>query len=469
MPHRSLLLVIALSAPAMASAQDVPPPPAPAPTAPSRFDRDAALADGSEPMTVERAVALAAEHSPRVDVAQDSVSAAEASLHAATVALVPRLDLGARYSHVDGFPDGQIVAMIAGMTFSSAIHIPRDQGAFTARLTVPISDMIFASLPAMQGAEGRLRAERMRIDAARADVALQATEGFYRYVEARGVAAVATSARDQAAALRDQIVRYAEVGLAGPADRAAALARVAQAEEALARAESAVEVSAAGLSILLGTPADQRFRVAGAIPSAAPPAPGALDAVESAALDRRAELRAGREAIAAQTRSRDATLATGYPHVSIYGYAEESNPNPRIIPPTQTWNPLWELGAALTWAPNDTATALFRADEMSAQIRSAEDQLRIAEDSVRLEVRQTYAELRASGRSLDAARASADAAEEAYRSQLAALEAGESTLNDLLLADQRATEARLADLRARIAAHVARARLDHAMGVASAP
>lgn len=460
MASRSFTLAIALAiVPSLAQAQDAPAPP-------PRFDLEAALADGTQALTAERAAQLAVERSPRIDVARLTVMAAEASVRAATAALVPRLDLGGRYAHVDGFPDGQIV--VPGLPGGGVtIHIPRDQFAATARLSVPITDMIFAALPAMDGAEGRVRAERLRVHASESDVTLTAVEAFYRYVEARGVVAVATSAHDQAMALRDQVVRYAEAEITGPADRAAAEARVAQADEALARAESAVLVSGAALSILLGTPPEARFQVAGAIPSDAPRVPGALDEAETAAIDQRPEIRAMRESIAAQTRLRDATIATGYPHAGIYGYAEYSSPNQRVFPLTTTAYPAYELGAQLTWSPSDTAVAIFRGDEMAAQIQIAEEQMHIAEDSIRLEVRQAFAELRTAARSLAAARVSADAAEEAYRSQSAALTAGESILNDLLLADARATEARLADLRARIAAHLARARLAHATGETS--
>lgn len=451
----ALVLALALAAPSLALAQ--------APAEPPRFDLEAALADGTEPLTAERASQLAVERSPRMDIARMTVTAAEASVRAATAALFPRLDLGGRYAHVDGFPDGQISVPAApggGIT----IHIPRDQFAATARLSVPITDLIFAALPAMEGAEARVRAERSRVDAAESDVSLTAIEAFYRYVEARGVLAVASSSRDRASALRDQIVRYADAGILGPADRADAEARVAQAEEGVARAESAVLVSGAALSILLGTPAEQRFQVAGAIPSEAPGLPGSLEELETAALDRRPELRAMRDSIAAQTRLRDATIATGYPHVGIYGYAEYSSPNQRVFPLTTTAYPSYELGAQLTWSPSDTATAIFHGDEMAAQIAAAEDQMHVVEDGVRLEVRQAFAELRSASRSLETAHVSAQAAEEAYRAQSAELAAGEAILNDLLLADARATEASLADLRARIAAHLARARLAHATG-----
>lgn len=471
------LLALALAAPSLAHAQtdDGAALPAPtssastAPATPERFDLEAALAEGTEPLTATHAAELAIAHSPRMDVAQRTVTAAEASLHAATVALVPRLDLGARYSHIDGFPDGQItfptsLPIPAGSGIT--IHIPRDWGAATARLTVPLSDILFAALPAMEGADARLRAERLRVDATENDVGVAAIDAFYRHAEARGVAAVAASARDRAAALRDQIVRYADAGILGPADRADAEARVAQAEEAVARAESAVLVTGAALSILLGTPSEQRWSLGGAIPSEAPTLPGTLDSLETAALDRRPDVLALRETITAQSRLRDATIATGYPHLGLYGYTEYSSPNQRVFPLTNTPYPLYELGAQFTWSPSDTATAVFHADEMAAQIAATEDQLHLLEDGIRLEVRQAYAELRAAEHAIEAARASAEAAEEAYRAQTAELGAGEAILNDLLLADARATEARLADLRARIAAYSARAHLAHATGEA---
>ena len=449
-PKLALAFALVLAVPAVAAAQPVP----------ERFDLEAALRDGTRPLSAEEAARLALEHSPRIDIATLGVSAARASLSAATVALVPRLDLTARYAHVDGFPDGQIVTPAGSLT----IPIPRDQFAFAARLTVPVSDIFFAALPAMEGAEERIEAEELRVDAARADVQLAAIEAYFRYVEARGILAVATSARDQATALREQVVRYTTAGFLSPADGAAAEARVAQAEEGMARAEAASLVTGAQLSILMGTPAGERYQVDGAISGSPPAVPGGLDELEAAALQHRPEVRALRELLAAQGHQRDATLAAGYPHVGIYGYAEGSNPNPRVFPPRDQFYPLWELGASVTWSPNDLATSLYRGDELGAQIERGLRELELAEDGVRLEVRQAFEELRVSRRSLDASSASVAAAEEAYRARLAQLNAGEAIVTDLLVADARATDARLVDVRARIAANLARARLRRAIG-----
>ena len=152
--------------------------------------------------------------------------------------------------------------------------------------------------------------------------------------------------------------------------------------------------------------------------------------------------------------------------MGLYGYAVASNPNPRVFPQREEFLPLWELGAQVSWSPNDLATSIYRGDEISAQIERATHELELAEDGVRLEVRQAYEELRVSRRSLDAASASAAAAEEAYRARLAQLAAGEAILTDLIAADAAASAARLSDLRARLAANLASARLTRATGAA---
>ena len=63
----------------------------------TRLDLDDALAEGTRTLTPADAARMAAERSPRVAAADASVVAAEASVRRATAALVPRLDLLARY------------------------------------------------------------------------------------------------------------------------------------------------------------------------------------------------------------------------------------------------------------------------------------------------------------------------------------------------------------------------------------
>lgn len=494
----ALLLSVAGAARAQDAAADEPaadatPAAAEAPSERTRFDLGEALAEGEHALGPSDAARLATERSPRVEVAELAVAAAEAGMRRATAALAPRLDLTARYAHIDGFPDGRIGTppdpatldaaralattvtdpsartLLMGMVEAQAtagsatIRIPRDQFGFGARLTFLLSDTIFALLPALSGAEGRVRAEELRVEAARHDVELQAVEAYYRYAEARGLHAVARAA---AAAARDRLALVeasVAAGVLTPPDALSAEAAVAQADEAVARAGGAVALAGAALGILVGDEGTGTVGVSAALESGETRGES-IEAAELRALDERPELRALREAIAAQRDLRTATAATGYPHLGLYVAGDVSNPSPRIIPPREEFTPTYELGVTLTWSPNDLATSIFMGEELDAQIASAEAQLRLLEDAVRLELRQAWEAVGAAREARDAADAALRAAEEAYAARAAQLAAGDAVLTELVAADLRVTEAQLSTLRARVELSLASARLRHALG-----
>lgn len=464
MPRSTVTLAftfaLAMSAvPAAAQDTTALPPVADPAAEETRFDLDASLAIGDRTLSPEEAARLAVERSHRIVAADAGVAAAEASVRRATAALVPRLDLGARYSHVDGFPDGAITTPGGTLT----IHIPRDQFSFTARITVLLSDTIFALLPALEGAEGRVRAEELRVEAARHDVELQAVEAYYRYAEARGLRAVAeaaaTAARDRLAMIEASIT----AGVLTPPDRLAAEAIVAQAEEAIARADGAVALTGASLRILIGDDGHGSFGVA-AMMGGDGTRSGSIEEAEVRAIADRAELRALREAIESQRHLRSATEATAYPHLGLYLAGDVSNPSPRVFPQREEFFATYEIGATLTWSPSDLLTSVFQSEELAAQIERAEAELAVVEDAVRLELRQAWEAVGSARESRSAAEAALRSAEEAYAARAAQLAAGEAVLTELVTADVRVTEAQLAVLRARMELALASARLDHALG-----
>lgn len=484
-------LALALFAPLSAQAQEDTAREDRAHEGAPRFDLVARLHEGDRALGAADVVRLAVEHSPRVEITRMSVAAAEAGVRRATAALVPRLDLTARYGHVDGFPDGRIGATdpaaldaarglamsvtdpaartlflgtIEAQATGTTIRIPRDQFGFVARLTVPVSDILFAVLPALHGAEARVRAEELRADAAQRDVELSALEAYYRYAEARGVLAVAMAARERVAERLPMVNALIDAGLLTPPDRIAVEAALAHADETVTRAESAVALSRVALGLAIGDADRGLVAVDAALVSLGGPE-GSIEELEQRALDERPELLALREAIRAQREGRAATEAGGYPHLGVYVGGDISNPSSRIIPPRDEFIPVWEVGAVLTWAPNDLATALFAAEEIDAQIGRAEAEVLLIEDSVRLELRQAFEARNAARSAVEAAEATLSSAEAAYDARRAQLAAGETVLDELDNADLRVTEARLSILRAQLELVVAEARLRHAVGV----
>lgn len=457
------------------------------------FDLQAAIADGP-PMTADRAAERARATSPSVARAQALARVSEVAVTRASEAMIPRLELTARYVHVDGFPDGQITTggdpaeleaarMLAAQIGDPAsrtlwlasldrqaqngavsISIPRDQLAFSARLTWPVSDLFFAMLPALESAGAGSRARRHQVEATEAQVERSAREAFYQLARARGVLAVAQQAERQAEGQRERIDAAVRAGFLTEADRLAAEARVAAARQSIASAEAAVEIADAALRMLIGEDDGAVHGIAEPLLEEGAQGSDVLATLMARAVEQRPELEAVRETLVAQRAAARASDASGYPRVALFAGADLASPNRYIIPPNRDLQPSWEVGAALSWSPNDALMAARRGEELAAQYVATEAELDQLERAVRLEVRQAHASMTASLRSMEAARAALTAAEAAYAGREAQLRAGQATTADLFAAESELDRARLAVLEAAVQHRLARAALRYAIG-----
>lgn len=470
-----------------ALAQDTMPEPSEQP-----FDLLAAIADGT-PITAQQAAERAAESAPSIDRAEALVRVSEAAVARGRVQLLPRLELSARYAHIDGFPDGWIgpsadpaaaaaarglaaaitdpasqalwLASIDQRTRVQSIKIPRDQIGFAARLSYPVSDLFFAVLPAIEASESSARASKAQAEARVARVRLSARESFYQLARARGTLSVAQRAAQQARVQQARINAGVKAGMRSPSDGLSAAARVAAADQAVASAEASVDVADAALRTMLGDPDGALYGIAEPIleqTTSTDVAPTAE--LLGRAQGQRAELRAIRETIDAQRHSARSQRASGLPHLAIYAGGDYANPNRYQIPPTAEFTPSWEVGATLSYAPNDTLSAARRDRENSAQVDALSADLAELTRALSLEVRQARALLVRSARSIEAARASQTAAQDAYERRMAELKAGEVTIADLFAAESELNTARLGMLDAAVEQQLARARLAYAVG-----
>ncbi|HEX5661600.1 MAG TPA: TolC family protein [Polyangiales bacterium] len=417
------------------------------------FDLLRAIAVGA-PMTADVAAQRAVEVAPSVERAEALAQASEAALLRVRAALVPRLEGSARYTHIDGFPNARINGI--------SIEIPRNQYALSGRLSYPVSDLIFATLPQIDGAEASVEAYRAQSDARRARVRLSAREAFFQLARARGVQAVAERALVQARELQASVDAGVRAGVRTPADGSDAAARLASAEQAVIAAAASVDVADASLRTLLQHPDGAAYGI-GELASAPQPLPSA-DGLIARARAQRAEVVSLQHAIRAQRKGAKAQRASGYPHLSVYAGGDYAQPNRYQIPPRAVWQASWELGASLTYAPNDTLVSVRKAREDDANIRASEADLEELDRSLLLEVRTARATLGRTEQNLAATHSSQRAAEDAYQRRLAQLRGGEVTLADVLASEGALNEARLHALEATIDDRIARARLAYAVG-----
>ena len=144
--------------------------------------------------------------------------------------------------------------------------------------------------------------------------------------------------------------------------------------------------------------------------------------------------------------------------------AIEANPNPRYFPPAQVWFPTWDVGAQLTWSPNDVLTANGSVTESRARAASLEANKATVRDGIQVEVTQYWQNVHQADFAIEASTRELASAQEAYRVARELFNNGRGTSTTLTDAETDLTRARLDLLNAKADAHIARVQLEHALG-----
>ena len=489
---RVFIILLILSTTATAVAQEVADGAAQAteasPAPESSFDLVAVIADGP-PLSADEAAAQAVIASPSLARSRALTTAAEAGVARARAQMLPRLELSANYVHIDGFDDGAIPmqadpaaiaaqrtlagrvadpaaqalfnAQISGLEAGNgvSIEVPRDRINFGARLTWAASDFFFAMMPAVDSAEHLTEVRVHELAAAEAGVKRSAYEAYLNLVRARGAHGVAVAAQGQAEARLEEVAAGARAGFLTEADELAAASQVAEAVQGVATATAGVEIADAGLRTVIGADDGPIYgvRLEGRREATAVDYAGALE--------RRPELRALRAALSAQRSAQNANDASGYPHLALFAGADYANPNRYQVPPSSGFMPSWEIGASVSWSPNDAVVAGRQGAQLTAEATANEAQLLSMERMIRLEVRQAEAQLRAAERGIEASNSAIRAAEAAYQSRLSQLRAGEATTAALNDSERQLNRARLGLLDARVQLELAAVHLAYAGGL----
>ncbi|HEX6244245.1 MAG TPA: TolC family protein [Polyangiales bacterium] len=453
------------------------------------FDLVAAMAEGT-PLTADQAAARAQEVSPSIERAEALTRAAEAGVERARALLWPRLDTTVRAAHIDGFKDaiiggmdpgavqagldlaGQITdpasqalwtTFLQGQAQGTPFKIPRNQVGLAARLSWPVIDTFLAVYPTIDAARANVRVSQADRAARQARVRLSAREAFFQLARARGSLAVAQRALLQTQAQQERIDAGVRAGIRPPSESASAASRVAAAQQTLTAAETAVDVADAALRSMLQQGDGPVYAISEPLlTESADPEP--LPQLLERARAHRPEVVALEAVVDVRQHQIKADKAAGYPRLGVYLGGDYAMPNKYQLPPRQEFQPSWEVGATLTYAPNDTVSARRKASETEAQIEGVEAELKELLRSLELEVRRSRVTLAHAQRNIEAAQAAVVAAQAAYDRRMAELGAGEVVMADVIAADQELNGARLRVLDAGIDQQLARVRLAYALG-----
>jgi outer membrane protein TolC len=412
-------------------------------------------------LTSDAVGARAATTSWNARASEETVRGAAARVDEAWATFLPRLAVLGRYTRLSPLTPP---SFSFGNSPPVSFPVVLNNWLLQATLTVPISDYFLRLDQNYTAATRSEEAARWDVIAARAGSASNGKVAYYTWLRARGAVIVAVQAlNDQKTHLRDARNQFS-AGNASKADVLRAQTSVASAELALERAKNLADLSEKQVRVAVHSPDDEAFAPGEDLDATLAPVQGNVKQMTIEALSARPEIKSA-DANAASARQQAASAKAGrYPVLSAFADGIVANPNPRYFPASDLWFPSWDLGAQVTWAPNDVLVAngsFADAESRAAQIEANKNNVR---DGIEVEVTQDWQAVREADFSIEASTRELESGEEAYRVARELFNNGRGTSTTLTDAETDLTRARLDLLNAKADARIARIRLEHALG-----
>lgn len=408
-------------------------------------------------LTEEEVARRAASTSPLTEEKKRDVEAAVAQRDKALSDFFPRLSLSASYfrlSPVTNAPIGNF-----------EIKSLQNNTQTSATLTVPVTDYVFRLVQANDSAKAQVTASDQTLKAQERKTAYEGKTLYWQWVQSELEEAVAAQNLQLSSEHLARMKTLAAHDAASEADVARIESSAASAELVVVQQKNVVQMSRERLAIAMHTPSSD-WQVGDDLRTNPPP-PVSLNDVEALvgnAQTHRPEMRAANASILAATKQIDVARSQAYPRLDAIANATAANPNQRRIPPTQDFHSSWQIGAQLTYAPNDTATGLSQAAAARAKAEAAEAKRKQLLDAVRTEVVEAVIAHRNATASKSTAERRLTAAETSYKARRQLFENDRATTVELTEAQTELFRARLDVVQASVAIRVANARLAYATG-----
>jgi len=411
-------------------------------------------------LTSAEAVTRIVATSPDLDRTRTLLLDAKGGAMQAMSALVPRLELLGRYSRLSPVDTPSYdIPGFGSVTFPSLTQ----QLASDATLMYSFTDSLAEALPAYRAAKKNEVAAGYQIEAERNNVAFAARQTYYEFARAEAGLGVANFALEAAESQRKETESLVQAGSAARVDLLRVEAQQEAARVAVERAKFGLQVATRALQAMMHTEELPTLGedLSGPVVAIPVETEGAL---KERAFRDRPDLLALRTYIVASKHQLRSAIGGRMPDLLIRGSAQYSNPNLRVIPQQDRFDPTWEAGVVIRWSPNDTVRAQGRAKQLQAELERAHADVIALQDMIRVEVAEGYHGLLASRSAMESARLGLSAAREGYRVTREQLQAGIVNTTTLLQAQSELIRAQVDVVESAIGLRVATAQLRRAIG-----
>jgi outer membrane protein len=396
----------------------------------------------SQPLNLQRAVAIALERNPQRKAVLAETRAANAFVRESQAEFLPRLTFAesAVRSNDPVFVFGTKLRQNRFTTADFALNRlnnPTPIGNFATRFGAQwnIFDS-FATRANVRQAKSEKAASGQRL--ARADqlVIFRVLQAYYGVVSAARQLETAEHAAATAQSVMEESRARFEAGSTVESDFLAAQVNSASRQQELIKARNALALARAELNLAMGIAANQDYQAAEPS-SPANLQPPALSDAEARALQERPDLKEAAEQISGRRAGVQAARAAFGPRVNVFAGSELDNVNF-----FGNGGNNWTAGAELQFDLFSGGEKKARLEREKAGLDRVQALKQVAEDNVRLDVRRAWYDFDSARQLLDVNRTAAAQADEALRIVNNRYQAGMTTITEMLRAEDAARVAR---------------------------
>lgn len=415
-------------------------------------------------LTAVAAAARAVEVDPTTRKKVAVIRERQANVTSAELARVPQVSASFGYTRLS---EVDMPELAPGVT------IPQVLDTFSTRLelAIPLSDY-FLRFPALvESSELRVDAARVDVEAAEQQAMARAMTAYWQWVRAELRVVVSEQSLTQVKTTLVQMQARVEAQRASRADLLRLQSQVAEVERALFSAKGRADIALRTLRQLIGARADEVFSVGEdvfALP-ALPDLDLSVEARRVAAMSQRSEVKALDKAIAALSKSKDATRANLYPRVDVFASANYDNPNSRVFLGGDRFDLTWMAGLKVSWKLNDMLGVEASIEATDAQLAALREDRETLSRQLELSLADILNNVRVALVTRQTAATAKASAEESHRIRLALLASDRATAVELVDAETELTRTRIQEIDALIDLRVALIDLHFALGSPSDP
>ncbi|MGB0679664.1 MAG: TolC family protein [Polyangiales bacterium] len=420
----------------------------------STVDAQGLLQQGTgRPLSLAEALRLSLRRAPEVRQATAALQQARAAADGALAALVPEVELNARYTRINNIEFA-----------SDTLPYFRDRYLLGLGVRVPVLALLASRIAMLQAQKARVALARAERVAERQAVALTALEAYFTLARAQALTRLARLQRAQALQLQQHVAAAVAGGRLARPELLRAEAHHAASQSRLARAQAAEAVARRALVLFTGLDKTQRFALTTSVRVAPPNQAEDIATLRRMATQQRPELKALRVELKALRADLQAVIRRHLPELALVGNVAAVNPNLQVLPNRDEFTAAWDLGLQARYS----ASAAWRQQTEVRQAQAALSQVKArytqAWRAVQLEVEQSWQGRQAAARAWRAAQRSEQAAEASYRARQQRFRAGAERMDAVILAEAEVAAARARLIEAAVARHQQWARLQQATG-----